>query len=130
MSNSSAGAAAPSWLDAHRTNAERLIKEAQADHFAWNRLAELTDTYGNRLAGSREPHARHRWAVEAMKKDGLENVRTERVMVPRWVRGAESLEIVEPPQTRPFRCSASAAASRRRPTGSKPTSSSSRASTS
>jgi carboxypeptidase Q len=31
-----------------------------------------------------------------MKRDGLENVRTERVMVPRWVRGAESAEIVEP----------------------------------
>jgi carboxypeptidase Q len=33
-----------------------------------------------------------------MKKDGLENVRTERVMVPRWVRGAESLELTQPPQ--------------------------------
>ena len=32
-----------------------------------------------------------------MKKDGLENVHTERVMVPRWVRGNESLEILNPP---------------------------------
>ena len=32
-----------------------------------------------------------------MKKDGLENVHTERVMVPKWVRGNESLEIVNPP---------------------------------
>ena len=32
-----------------------------------------------------------------MKKDGLENVHTERVMIPRWVRGAESLEITNPP---------------------------------
>jgi carboxypeptidase Q len=31
-----------------------------------------------------------------MKRDGLENVHTERVMVPKWVRGAESAELVEP----------------------------------
>jgi carboxypeptidase Q len=31
-----------------------------------------------------------------MRKDGLENVRLEPVMVPQWVRGEESLEIVEP----------------------------------
>ncbi len=32
-----------------------------------------------------------------MKKDGLENVHTERVMIPKWVRGSESLEITNPP---------------------------------
>jgi carboxypeptidase Q len=31
-----------------------------------------------------------------MARDGLENVRAEKVMVPRWVRGAESAEIVSP----------------------------------
>jgi carboxypeptidase Q len=31
-----------------------------------------------------------------MKADGLENVRGEPVMVPRWVRGAESAELVKP----------------------------------
>lgn len=86
------------WLEPHRTNADRLIKEAQADQFAWNRLAELTDTYGNRLSGSENLTRAIAWAVEAMKKDGLENVHTEKVMVPRWVRGNESLEIVDPPQ--------------------------------
>ena len=86
------------WLDPHRSNADRLIKEAQADQFAWNRLAELTDTYGNRLAGSENLTRAIAWAVEAMKKDGLENVRAEKVMVPRWVRGNESLEIVDPPR--------------------------------
>ena len=81
-----------------RSNAERLIKEAQADQFAWNRLAELTDTYGNRLSGSDNLNRAIAWAVEAMKQDGLANVHTEKVMVPRWVRGAESLEIVDPPR--------------------------------
>jgi carboxypeptidase Q len=33
-----------------------------------------------------------------MRKDGLENVRTERVLVPKWVRGAERATIVSPPR--------------------------------
>ena len=91
------GPAVP-WLDPHRSHADRLIKEAQADQFAWNRLAELTDTYGNRLAGSENLTRAIAWAVEAMKKDGLDNVRAEKVTVPRWVRGNESLEIIDPPR--------------------------------
>ncbi len=86
------------WLDPHRTNADRLIKEAQADRFAWDRLAELTDTFGNRISGSENLRGAIAWAVEVMQKDGLENVHTEKVMVPRWVRGTESLEIVDPPR--------------------------------
>jgi carboxypeptidase Q len=93
-----AGSSPSAWLEAHRLNAERLMKEAQTDHFAWNRLAELTDTYGNRLAGSPNLARAIAWAVESMKKDGLENVRAEKVMVPRWLRGAESAEIVDPPR--------------------------------
>ena len=71
-----------SWLDDHRVGAERLLREAQADQFAWNRLAELTDTFGNRLSGSENLARAIAWAVETMKKDGLENVHTERAMVP------------------------------------------------
>lgn len=92
----SSSSAPSSWIDPHRTNVERLIKEAQADQFAWNRLAELTDTFGNRLSGSENLARAIGWAVETMKQDGLENVRTEKVMVPRWIRGQESAEIVEP----------------------------------
>ncbi|HEX6164610.1 MAG TPA: M20/M25/M40 family metallo-hydrolase [Vicinamibacterales bacterium] len=85
------------WLDPYRTNAGKLIAAAQADQFAWDRLAELTDTFGQRLSGSDNLNRAIAWAVETMKKDGLENVHTERVMVPRWVRGSESLEITSPP---------------------------------
>jgi hypothetical protein len=31
-----------------------------------------------------------------MKKDRLDNVRAEKVMVPHWVRGEESLEMISP----------------------------------
>jgi carboxypeptidase Q len=85
------------WLDPYRANAGKLIAAATADQFAWDRLAELTDTYGARLSGSANLERAITWAVATMKQDGLENVRTERVMVPRWVRGNESLEILDPP---------------------------------
>src|SRR6185436_1591518 len=80
-----------------RVEAERLIKAATADDFAWRRLAELTDTFGARLSGSPNLNRAIQWSVQTMKADGLENVHTEPVMVPRWVRGREQAEIVEPP---------------------------------
>ena len=89
---------APGWINAYRDTATRLIKAATADDFAWQRLAELTDTYGNRLSGSDNLGRAIAWAAETMKKDGLENVRTEKVIVPKWTRGRESAEIVDPPR--------------------------------
>ena len=86
-----------SWLDPYRETSTRLIHAATGDDFAWRRLAELTDTHGNRLSGSENLERAIAWAADTMKRDGLENVRTEPVMVPRWVRGRESAEIVSPP---------------------------------
>jgi len=84
------------WLDAYRDPAARLIGEAVSSTFAWDRLAVLTDSIGNRLSGTPALDRAIQWAVAEMNKDGLENVHTERVMVPKWVRGSESAEIVEP----------------------------------
>ena len=85
-----------SWLDQYREPASRLIGEAVGSTFAWQRLAVLTDTIGNRLSGTPALDRAIEWAVSEMKRDGLENVHTESVKVPKWVRGAESAEIVEP----------------------------------
>ena len=76
------------WLDAYREPAARLIGEALAGRFAWERLAFLGDTFGHRLSGSQALEDAITWAVEEMKKDGLENVRAEPVKVPHWVRGS------------------------------------------
>ena len=84
------------WLDAYREPAERLIAESTSNAFAWNRLAELTDTFGHRLTGSESLESAIRWAAAQMKKDGLEHVRLDPVKVPRWVRGRESAEITAP----------------------------------
>ena len=80
------------WLDALRADAARLIQLATRDDFAWQRLATLTDTFGNRPVASENMARAVAWAAETMRADGLENVRTERVMVPNWVRSAEILE--------------------------------------
>ena len=84
------------WLDAYRQPAARLIAEATGDSFAWRRLALLTDVAGHRLSGTPQLDKAIQWAVAEMKRDGLENVHTEPVMVPKWVRGRESAEIIEP----------------------------------
>ena len=84
------------WLDAYRNPAAQLIAEAQSSRFAWERLALLGDTFGHRLSGSEALEQAIRWAVGEMKKDGLDNVRTEPVKVPHWVRGQESVEITAP----------------------------------
>src|SRR5438128_1649710 len=86
----------PSWLDSYREPASRLIGEAVGSTFVWDRLSVLTDTIGNRLSGTPALDRAIQWAVAEMTRDGLENVHTERVMVPKWVRGVESAEIVEP----------------------------------
>src|SRR3954463_7623815 len=95
-SHATAALARPGWLDPYREPAARLIGEAVSGTFAWDRLAVLTDTIGNRLSGTPALDRAIQWAVAEMNKDGLENVHTERVMVPKWVRGKESAEIVEP----------------------------------
>jgi len=91
-----ASSSGPGWLDPYRDPASRLIGEAVSSTFAWERLAVLTDAIGNRLSGTPALDRAIQWAAAEMKKDGLENVHTERVMVPKWVRGTESAEIVEP----------------------------------
>jgi carboxypeptidase Q len=85
-----------SWLDAYRDPAARLVGAAITNPFGWLRLAALTDAVGHRLSGSPQLDQAIQWAMAEMKKDGLENVHAEPVMVPRWVRGHESAEILEP----------------------------------
>jgi carboxypeptidase Q len=88
----------PRWLAPYRDAASRLIAAATADDFAWQRLAELTDAFGSRFSGSDNLNRAIDWSVARMKKDGLDNVRAEPVMVPHWVRGQESAAIVLPQQ--------------------------------
>lgn len=76
--------------------AHRIIAAALRDSTAWNRLAQLTETFGPRLSGSPNLEEAIDWVLAQMKRDGLQNVHGEPVMVPHWVRGNESLELVAP----------------------------------
>jgi len=82
--------------DRYRQNANRISEAALKDSTAWNRLAEMTERFGNRLSGSPSLERAIDWMLETMRADGLQNVRGERVMVPVWVRGSESAELVSP----------------------------------
>src|SRR5438552_277247 len=92
----SAQSAQLAWLATYRPIAAKIIAESRSTDFAWQRLAELTDTFGNRLSGSDSLEKAIDWAVATMTKDGLENVHKEPVMVPKWIRGHETLELEQP----------------------------------
>src|SRR5687768_10705820 len=79
---------------AQRAAADRLIDAALADSAAHRRLSLLADRFGHRMSGSESLERSLDWIMEEMRRDGLENVHAEPVMVTHWVRGAESLELV------------------------------------
>jgi carboxypeptidase Q len=83
-------------FDDYRQAAGRIIGAALTSRRAYDRLAYLTDRIGNRLSGSADLERAIEWALSEMKKDGLDNVRAEKVMVPHWVRGQESLAMISP----------------------------------
>lgn len=81
---------------AYRARADSLIDAALADSAAFERLTVLVDRFGHRFSGSESLEDAIDWILAEMKEDGLENVRGEPVMVPHWVRGEESAEMVSP----------------------------------
>jgi carboxypeptidase Q len=84
----------------YRAAADSLIRGATADSAAYRRLGRLVDTFGHRLSGSASLEAAIDWILDLMKADGLQNVRGEPVMVPHWLRGEESAELVKPRRAR------------------------------
>ncbi len=93
---SSDGVGGGGLAEAYREAADRLIDAALADGAAYERLAELVDRFGHRFSGSESLEQAIDWILAEMKRDGLENVRGEPLMVPHWVRGEESLELLTP----------------------------------
>ena len=74
----------------------RIISEALADSTAYERLAYICDSFGPRLSGSTNLEDAISWIIKEMRKDNLSNVRGERVKVPTWIRGKESVRILKP----------------------------------
>ncbi|HEY2824045.1 MAG TPA: M28 family metallopeptidase [Gemmatimonadales bacterium] len=82
--------------EAYRATADRIIQAALADSGAYRRLQVMTETFGNRLSGSPALERTIDWILTQMKKDSLQQAHTERVMVPHWVRGTESAQLLLP----------------------------------
>ena len=89
-------ASSQSIAERYRTAADRIMGAAVADSSAWDRIAELTERYGSRFSGSESLEQAIDWIIARMQADALDNVRGEHVMVPRWVRGRESAELMTP----------------------------------
>ncbi len=86
----------PSVAETYRSTADSLIRAATRDSAAYDRIGTLVDRFGHRLSGSPSLEAAIDWVLTEMKKDGLQNVRGEPVMVTNWQRGRESAELVKP----------------------------------
>jgi Zn-dependent M28 family amino/carboxypeptidase len=92
---------AGSIADRYADQAQRIIAATLADNDAWLKMQELCDDIGHRLSGSEGLERAVEWAILKMADDGQENVRAQPAMVPRWVRGEESAEMLTP-QRRPL----------------------------
>lgn len=85
-------------LAAATTLRERALRDPKAFEF----VSSLTTEVGPRFAGSAGDRAAVDWAVETLKKLGFENVRTDEVEVPSWIRGEAEFAVVAPwPQPMP-----------------------------
>jgi carboxypeptidase Q len=81
--------------DRYRGVAAKILASTRKDRGAYNKLSELTDKVGHRLAGSASLDKAIAWAVSTFKADGID-ARTEKVMVPHWVRGTEAAAVMSP----------------------------------
>lgn len=76
--------------------AAKIVGAALIESRAYEKLAYLSDRIGHRLSGSEALERAVRWTAAELERDGIERVWTEKVMVPRWVRGHGVSRIVAP----------------------------------
>ena len=77
-----------------------LRDAALASDFAYRQVAHLTENIGPRMGGSPQAEFAVQYVAEELRKLGLQ-VQLEEVRVPRWIRGAESAELVRYPGQAP-----------------------------
>ena len=82
--------------ETYKGQADKLIAASLSDTDGYANLTYLCDHIGKRLSGSEPLDRAVVWSADLMRREGLANVTTQRVMVPHWVRGKESGAIVAP----------------------------------
>jgi carboxypeptidase Q len=76
--------------------AETLRDRALQQDTAWDIVESLTTEVGQRLAGTEGDARAVAWAVAKFRALGFDEVRTEPVTFPVWLRGEESGEVLSP----------------------------------
>src|SRR5439155_12333619 len=81
-----------------KTHAElkRLQQAALNSNYAYRQVAQLADNIGPRLSGSAQAAKAVEYVASELKAIGCE-VQLEKLMVPHWVRGEETAELVQFP---------------------------------
>ena len=88
------------WTPEQLAVMARLRQAAMSDPYALNELRHLTDNIGPRLSGSPQAQQAVDYVAAEMRALGAE-VKLEKAMVPHWVRGAETAELVSWPGQTP-----------------------------
>jgi hypothetical protein len=88
------------WTPDQLSVMERLRDAAVKDPYAFNRLRHLTDNIGPRISGSPQAGQAVEYVAAEMRALGAE-VTLEKAMVPHWVRGLETAEVVAWPGQTP-----------------------------
>ena len=73
---------------------KRIQEAALASDYAYRQTAYLSNNIGPRLSGSPQAQRAVEYVADELKRLGLD-VKLEKLMVPHWVRGAETGELVE-----------------------------------
>ncbi len=81
-------------------NMAKLREAAMRSDYAYRQLAHLTENIGPRMTGSPQATFAAEYVASEMRKIGLE-AHLEEVMVPHWVRGVETGEVVAWPGQTP-----------------------------
>ena len=88
------------WPPEQLATMARLRDAAMQDPYALNELRHLTDNIGPRLSGSPQAQQAVDYVAAEMRALGAE-VTLEKAMVPHWVRGQETAEVVAWPSQTP-----------------------------
>ncbi|MDT4896427.1 MAG: hypothetical protein QOH25_1504 [Acidobacteriota bacterium] len=79
---------------------KRIQEAALGSDYAYRQVAHLSNNIGPRLSGSAQAQKAVEYVADEMRRLGLE-VKLEKLMVPHWVRGIETGELVEFPGQSP-----------------------------
>ena len=71
----------------YQATADRIIESVMARNDAYAKLETICLDIGHRLSGSKGLEQAVKWTADAMRSDGQENVRLDKVMVPHWFAG-------------------------------------------